>query len=428
MGHTVNQRTPKNRPGTGRTRKLSHLSLAAPPAENDPADGADSLPDNLVRLLMTQAESLVDEDDPIQAELWCSDVLGAVWAATDGDPDAEETFTYAWLAAAQADGPDREAALCSLTALGTMAGSPGVRADAAAAADRLVRNGVHRPRWAEAVEPLTVGECWRYGDVFGDQETILCSFNRQDREHAMLVLVDYTLGGLAKDVFFTDAVAGSIDDLRYELTGTPVAFLDPIEPAAARRRLEQAFLVTDELIDPRINDNLAPHRAMALARIRRLPASPEETAAPSAPTAPEALVEEFLAAGEAAGLPDAELARRWADLLVGRALERNDQPTRVGPGMLDEFLLVDVPDHAVLDAAAKRAMPAVLSAWTRWAGRRQGLSVVATDWLENALGEILEEFPEAYRDQDAIAHRNSCPDTVDLRTRPLSLCEDLPRL
>jgi hypothetical protein len=408
----MSQRTPKNRTGSGRTRKPSHLSLATPPAET----GADSLPDNLVRLLLTQAESLVDEDDPIQAELWCSDVLGAVWAATDGDPDAEETFTYAWLAAVEAERAGQEAALCTLTALSGLAGSPSVRADAAAAADRLAEHGVRRPRWAETVESVTVGECWRYGDVFGDQETILCSFGRQDREHAMLVLIDHTLGGLAKDVFFTDAVAGSVSDLRYELAATPVALLEPVEPAAARRWLQQAFTVTDGLVEPRINEDLAPHRAMALARIRQLPASLDETAVPSPRAVPETLVEEFLASPEAAGLPDAELARRWADLLVDRAVERDDAPARVGPGMLDEVLLVDVPDHAVLDAAAKQAMPTVLSAWTRWAGRHQGLSVVAAEWLENALGEILEEFPDAYRDPDAVAHRNSCPDTVDLRT------------
>jgi hypothetical protein len=408
----MSQRTPQNR----RPGRPSHLSLAATQAEPEPS-AADALPNNLVRLLLTQAESLVDEDDPIQAELWCSDVLGAVWAATDGDPEAEATFTDAWLVAAETDTADREAALCTLTALAAMAGTPTLRRNAAAAAERLAGSGVRQPRWAQASGTVEIGECWRYGDVFGDQETILCSFGReQGGDHAMLVLIDHTLGGLAKDVFFTDAVAGSIADLRLELDATPVTFLEPIEPAAARRRLQRAFTVTDELLEPRINDDLAPHRAMALARLRALPTGLEELPLPGPRTSPDVVVDEFLNSGEASGLPDPELARRWVRLLVERAAERDDAPTRVGPGMLDELLLVDVPDHALLDAAAKQAMPAVLNAWIRWAGRRQDLSAVAAEWLQTALDEILEEFAEAYRAPDAVAHRNSCPDVVDLRT------------
>jgi hypothetical protein len=282
----------------------------------------------------------------------------------------------------------------------------------------LAAQGVPRPRWADAVDALRVGECWRYGDVFGDQETILCSFDRQEREHAMLVLIDHTLGGLAKDVFFTNAAGSSVDHLREELAGTPVAFLEPIEPTAARRRLQRAFTATDEQPEPRIHDELVPNRAMALARIRQLP--PAVSSAPANRVgAADLLVEEFLGSPEAADLPSAEPARRWAKLLVGRAAEREDAPARVGPGMLDELLLTEVPDHALLDASARQAMPAVLTAWTRWAARRQGLTPVATAWLEKALDEILGEFPDAYRAPEAVAHRNSCPQTVDLRAGQL---------
>jgi len=421
----MSQRTPKHGQPSGSRRKSSHLSLAVPaepeglpPERNHPAD---ALPENLVRLLFRQAADLAEEEDPIQAELWCSDVLGAVWSATDGDPAAEETFVEAWIGAALGSVDDPRAALTALTALSTMAGSVAHRRSAAAAADRLAASGVPRPRWATAVDDLSAGECWHYGDVFGDQETILCAFGRGESEHAMLVLVDHTLGGIAKDAFFTDAVAGSLADLQYELAATPVAFLEPIEPSAARRRLQRAFALTDARVEPRVNDELAPHRALALSRVRQLPPSIETHPQHRSP-APEALVEEFLAAPQAAGLPDAELAGQWARLLVDRALAHADTPARVGPGVLDELLLIDVPDHALLDAAAKDAMPSVLTAWIRWAGERQGLSATAVTWLENALDEILDEFPDAYREPDAVAHRNSCPDTVDLRSdRPARL-------
>ncbi|WP_073253739.1 hypothetical protein [Cryptosporangium aurantiacum] len=405
------------------------MSLATPPESTPPPETthpADALPENLVRLLFRQAADLVEDGDPIQTELWCSDVLGAVWSATDGDPAAEDTFADAWVAAAEAvDGTDRPAALTALTALSRIASSASARRTAAAAADRIAATGVPRPRWATAVDDLSAGECWHYGDVFGDQETILCAFRRGPNEHAMLVLIDHTLGGIAKDVFFTEAVAGSLADLQYELAATPVAFLEPIEPAAARRRLQQAFTITDGLVEPRVNEELAPHRALALARVRQLPPS-IETVTPEPDVEPDALIAEFLAAPEAADLLDTDLAGRWARLLVDRAIAHADVPARVGPGVLDELLLVDVPEHALLDAASKSAMPAVLTAWTRWAGRRQGLPTSALTWLETALEEMLDEFPEAYRDPDAVAHRNTCPDTVDLRSnRPSRLATPL---
>ncbi|MFG1920782.1 hypothetical protein [Cryptosporangium sp. NPDC048952] len=391
-------------------RKSSHLSLATPPTESAPAHPADALPENLVRLLFQQAADLVEQNDPIQAELWCSDVLGAVWAATDGDPAAEETFVDAWIAAAEGPATERRAAMAALTVLGTMAGSSTMRRAASSAAERL-----GEPRPGLGLDDLSAGECWHYGDVFGDQETILCAFRRGSTEHAMLVLIDHTLGGIAKDVFFTQAVADSLADLQYELAATPVAFLEPIEPAVARRRLQRAFALTDARVEPRVNDEFAPHRALALARIRQLPPS-IETGTLGGIVSPDALVAEFLDAPQAAELPDRDLAERWARLLIDRALVHADTPARVGPGVLDELLLVDVPDHALLDAPAKNAMPAVLTAWIRWAGHRQGLSAAAVTWLETALEEILDEFPDAYREPGAVAHRNTCPDTVDLRT------------
>ncbi|GAA0271048.1 hypothetical protein [Cryptosporangium japonicum] len=397
-------------------RKSSHLSLATPPTEPASAHPADALPENLVRLLFQQAADLAEQNDPIQAELWCSDVLGAVWAATDGDPAAEETFVDAWIAAAGGPATAPDAGMAALTVLGMLAGSSPMRRAASAAAERL---GVAPPPWA--AEAVSAGECWHYGDVFGDQETILCAFRRGRTEHAMLVLVDHTLGGIAKDVFFTQAVADSLADLQYELAATPVAFLEPIEPAVARRRLQRAFALTDARVEPRVNDDFAPHRALALARIRQLPPS-IETGTLGGVVSPDALITEFIDAPEAAELPDRDQAEQWARLLIDRALAHADAPARVGPGVLDELLLVDVPDHALLDAAAKNAMPAVLTAWIRWAGHRQGLSAAAITWLETALEEILDEFPEAYREPAAVAHRNTCPDTVDLRTsRPAQL-------
>jgi hypothetical protein len=93
--------------------------------------------------------------------------------------------------------------------------------------------------------------------------------------------------------------------------------LDQVDPAEARRLLEDGLAATDATWEPEISDELRQFRALALARCRAMP-EPDRPAQP----VPEiddaerdAIVTEFLASPHASQLPD-EAARYGARLVV----------------------------------------------------------------------------------------------------------------
>jgi hypothetical protein len=115
---------------------------------------------------------------PIDAELWGSDIIGALSGggadgAGAGGADVMAELTASLVPAAEESAtPEALALLRILAAIG----SPALQAAAAEAADRVTAAGVTDPDWASAIGSPTVGKCWHYGDVGGRQESITVSF------------------------------------------------------------------------------------------------------------------------------------------------------------------------------------------------------------------------------------------------------------
>src|SRR5207302_5128975 len=87
------------------------------------------------------------------------------------------------------------------------------------------------------------------------------------------------------------------------------------------------------------------------------------------------LVAEFLASDEAEDLSDRRAASRCADHIIGYGCDQDfGRPLRMSPVKADTFLLDWLPRKVMLSAAEQEAIPHVLAAWTRWAGRRSGMS------------------------------------------------------
>ena len=74
-------------------------------------------------------------------------------------------------------------------------GTPAQRKAAAAGAAALAAAGVPDPAWADDLRTVQHTGSWAYGDVFGDQTSVLLAFDRPRRPHGVMVLVDHTLGG-----------------------------------------------------------------------------------------------------------------------------------------------------------------------------------------------------------------------------------------
>lgn len=203
--------------------------------------------------------------EPVDAELWGSDMIGALSA------DAAESDVMAALAASLVPAAEESGtpeALALLRIFGAL-GSPGLRAAATEAAGRLVAAGVPDPGWANAIGSPAVGACWHYGDVGGRQESVTATFAYGDSAHAMSVLIDHGKGGRLKDVWVGDA-EGLLDKTFIAAEGDPLIVFEEISAANARERLARAVTAGESPEKPDQADDLTAHRAFLHARVRLL--------------------------------------------------------------------------------------------------------------------------------------------------------------
>jgi len=335
---------------------------------------------------------LLDLADPLQAELCVSDLLGLWWNQVMVDADPEVVFGEGVVGHAARK---RTTGALALLRCVSVLGAPHLRTMAAAAADAMAADGVADPPWAQRLGACAPTWSLAYGDVFGDQTSVLVAFERDGRSHGLVVLVDHTLGGLAKDAFVTDdpqAVRSQIQAL-----SEPTTWLREVSAEQARSLLEPAFAVTDSMLDPPLGEDFRSTRALALARIRVLPRSADSPAEPAefSPAERDAIVAEFLAATQARRLPDTTVARECARLIVDYGCDYDaGQPLRVSPAKTEVFLMDWLPRTVVLTAAQQESMPAAVRAWASWAGRRTGLPKAAMAELREAVDELTAAYPE----------------------------------
>ena len=316
--------------------------------------------------------------------------------------------------------------------------------------------GVARPAWAEHVGAVEAAECYVNSDAYGDRDEVVCVFSYAGQEqHALVVVVDYNAGGLARDGWVTSQVAKLLDYCRdgggtgtaraappraaqrkrhsckrhrarerhgrQPGTGTAGSGTRPtfmqIDPPQARRILAAALAATEAAADPTVSSSFPSYHAFIRARVRTLPpvlpaGTVSQEAVPVAPAVNAAskralwrkdrramLVAEFLASDDAEDLSDRQAASRCADHIVEYGCERDfGRPLRVSPAKAETFLLDWLPRKVVLSKADQEAMPHVLLAWVRWAGARSGLDETAVGATLDAVFDSMRTFPSVYRD------------------------------
>ena len=149
--------------------------------------------------LIDDASALADVEDPLDAEL-----AGALFVAmtqSDGD-DAVAAIADGLVPAIEARGT--RGALTLLTAISAVAGDEPERigASARAAVERLASAGVAAPSWVgDLAQPLTVGPLTRMYDVDETMSVLIGSFQRADRGHALVIVVDHQDCGAADEIY-----------------------------------------------------------------------------------------------------------------------------------------------------------------------------------------------------------------------------------
>jgi hypothetical protein len=438
--------TPQSRrrePAGGGGQHAGRAGAAGSPPARSGGSGwpAEPPPNALFAEMLRAARELLAVRSPLDAELMVSELLGTWWGQAGGRGGARRRAEVDALIgeglvqyAARQGSPAALALLSGIACLGSS--RQAVQAERAALA--LMEQGVARPAWAEHVGAVEAADCYLNSDGYGDRDEVVCVFSYAGQEqHALVVVVDYNAGGLARDGWVTSQVAKLLDycndasgtgpanggPARSAATGavSPAGTFRQVGCAEARRILDTALAATEAATDPAVSASFPSYHAFIRARVRTLPPTqPQPSASGVAVTArrPQwrkdqraALVAQFLASDDAEEVSDRRAASRCADHIVDYGCDRDfGRPLRVSPAKAETFLLDWLPRKVVLSRAEQEAMPHVLLAWIRWAGGRSGLTEAAIRATLDAVFDAMRTFPTVYRDPASFGLE---PDMVD---------------
>jgi hypothetical protein len=214
--------------------------------------------------VLTEAGEVLGQlDDPVDAELWVSDLIGALASSAAGQASLMDALTGTLVPAAEAAStPEALALLRAFAAVG----SPVLRTAAGQAAARVRAHDVADPPWAGMVGAPQVLDCWHYADVGGRQESLTMTFAYGDRQHAVSVLIDHGRGGKIKDAWVAKGT-GLLADTELTTGSDPLVRFEVIDAADARRRLERAIDAGECPEQPDQVDDVVAHRALLRARL-----------------------------------------------------------------------------------------------------------------------------------------------------------------
>jgi hypothetical protein len=244
------------------------MSADEPPAEPDIARlfAPVAVEDTFAGVLAEATGILGQIGDPVDAELWGSDLIGALGASAAGPDSLMDALAGSLVPAAEAASTPESLALLRVLAA---VGSPASRAAAGQAAARLHAAGVADPPWAAGLGSPRVGECWHYADVGGRQESLTMTFAYGDRPHAVCVLIDHGRGGKIRDTWVA-AAAGLRAETEQTAREDPRVVFETIDAADAGRRLKYAIGAGECPEQPDQIDDVVAHRALLHARLELL--------------------------------------------------------------------------------------------------------------------------------------------------------------
>jgi hypothetical protein len=217
--------------------------------------------------VLTEAtETLGQLDDPVDAELWGSDLIGALASSAASEAALADALTGSLVPAAEsASTPESLALLRVLAAVG----SPDLRTAAEEAAARVRGHGVADAPWAVMIGYPRVGDCWHYADIGGREESLTMTFSYGDQQHAVCVLIDHGRGGRIRDVWVAKR-AGLRAETEQAARDDPLVVFEMIDAADACRRLGLAIGAGECAEQPDQVDDVVAHRALLHARLELL--------------------------------------------------------------------------------------------------------------------------------------------------------------
>ncbi len=225
-----------------------------------------SVEETFTGVLAEAASLLAQVDDPVDAELWGSDLIGALGSSAAGQASLTSALTGSLVPAAEAASTPQSLALLRVFAV---VGPQGLRSAAGQAAERVHATGVADPPWAGTLGSPHVGDCWHYADIGGRQESLTMTFSYGDDQHAVSVLIDHGCGGKIRDAWVAKA-AGLRAETEQAARDDPLVVFEMIDAADAGRRLGRAISAGECPEQPDQVDDVVAHRALLRARLELL--------------------------------------------------------------------------------------------------------------------------------------------------------------
>ena len=233
----------------------------------------------------------------------------------------------------------------------------------------------HRmPAWLRGLETTRVAEVFEMRHVLRDGEQYSLDVRLPDRfSLSALIYVDNNLGQVVKDGFVADVLLHTmLEPFRADLDEDSV--LEPIDPAVARARLEEALFVESIMVPPMESDTWPLCRPLVRWLVRCLPEGgvlPERTEWTDETL--DEIAKAFLASRFGSAYGDEEHRGLLRNLLwLGAEYDIGD-PLRWSPVNV-ELLLVDrVPRKVIEEAGVLTKLPALLRSFVRYAHTERSL-------------------------------------------------------
>ncbi len=276
-----------------RLRQLAIETEAPPDAIRliDGAATADQAIDMLTRAGFMPSESETAEDvmawfspllepgcDQIEAEVCGSEFIGKLRSAAPPNLDVADVIGDVIDAFAPQRRPE---ALAMMRVLAAVA-PPELRTMAANAAAQMVLAGLADMPWAAGLGSPVPGRCFGYTDIFGEQRSMVVSFRYGRKVHAVVVLIDYVLGGGIKDCYVADYTESLRDEYR-KMGRDPEVIFSDLDPAEARTILAQALTCPTCPAQPEQVEDVEDYMGLLVARVAVLPEAGKPAGGAGAP-------------------------------------------------------------------------------------------------------------------------------------------------
>ena len=181
----------------------------------------------------------------LDAEVSLSSLLGLLALHSPESTPAVSADAQEVLLGAMVAWADNEATPGSLALLRALAviGTEATREAAARSALKRSSAGTPDRPWATAIGKPRPLRAFRYGDIFGSQDSVTVLFDYSHREHAVSVLIDHELGGGIKDCWVAEGkmARGMRNHTAAAMAAEPLALFEDITIDDALDRLTDAL-------------------------------------------------------------------------------------------------------------------------------------------------------------------------------------------